>query len=199
MLHKNLTANQGDPIYQKGAIMRKVLTPVFLIFLLVAAWPFQAYSEPINPLASGVETTLEQTVRSEPTYPISTDVETTRQRTVRPLIAGPEELKMWQVEEYAPNGYSSWEFGKHVDAGPLLPDGSAVGTYNPIETLLTFFSMSDIHITDKESPAQLLYSGVTGTFGDTDISDYSPIILSTTHVLDAAVQTINVLHTPDTL
>ena len=102
---------------------------------------------------------------------------------------------MWQVEEYALYGYSSWEFGKPVDAGPILPDGSAVGAYNPIETLLTFFSISDIHITDKESPAQLLYSGVTGTFGDTDLSDYSPIILSTTHVLDAAIQTINVLHT----
>ena len=69
----------------------------------------------------------------------------------------------------------------------------------PAETLLTFFSMSDIHITDKESPAQALYSGVTGTFGNTNTSAYSPIILSTTHVLDAAVQTINALHEPDAL
>ena len=61
-----------------------------------------------------------------------------------------------------------------------------------------FFSMSDIHIVDKESPAQALYAGLTGTFGNTNTSAYSPIILSTTHVLDAAVQTINALHTSPT-
>jgi hypothetical protein len=36
-IHKNLTTNQGDPVYQKGEIMRKVVTPVFLLFLFVAA------------------------------------------------------------------------------------------------------------------------------------------------------------------
>ncbi len=51
-------------------------------------------------------------------------------------------------------------FGAGVDAGPLLPDGSAVGEYNPVETLLTFFSMSDIHIVDKESPAQAIYGAL---------------------------------------
>ena len=111
--------------------MQRLITPLFLLLLVVAALPFQAFSEPIHPLASGVETALEQTVRSGPTYPISTDVETTRQRTVRPLIAGPKELKMWQVEEYALYGYSSWYFGHPVDDGPLLPDGSAVGAHNP--------------------------------------------------------------------
>jgi len=87
-------------------------------------------------------------------------------------------------------------FGAGVDAGKLLPDGSLVGQYNPVETLLTFFSMSDIHIVDKESPAQAIYGAFASPagFGETNTSAYSPIMLSTTQVLDAAVQTINVLH-----
>ena len=64
--------------------------------------------------------------------------------------------------------------------------------------LLTFFAISDIHITDKESPAQPIYPGWSALFGPSshrlDAGSYSPIILSTTHVLDAAVQTINALH-----
>ena len=59
MIHKNLTTNRGDPIYQKsepnypaasfgvwtgGAIMRKVVLPVFLLFLFVAASPFRGYA-----------------------------------------------------------------------------------------------------------------------------------------------------------
>ena len=56
--------------------------------------------------------------------------------------------------------------------------------------------MSDIHIVDKESPAQAIYGALNASsgFGETNTSAYSPIMLSTTHVLDAAVQTINVLH-----
>jgi len=73
-------------------------------------------------------------------------------------------------------------------------------------TLLTFFTMSDVHISDKESPARPPYFGYR--FPNPEIinplnglpqpagnsSCYSGIILSTTQVLDAAVQTINYLH-----
>ena len=178
MIHKNLTRNQSDPVYKKGRIIQKVITPLFLLFLFVAALPFQGY-------AAG-------------TYPISTDVQTTRDRTVRPvsLPVNTTPLKIDQVEQYAPNGYSSWVFGPGVEAGPRLPDGSQVGAHSPVETLLTFFSMSDIHIVDKESPAQAIYGALNppSGFGETNTSAYSPVMLSTTHVLDAAVQTINVLH-----
>jgi len=61
---------------------------------------------------------------------------------------------------------------------------------------LSFFSMSDIHITDKESPAQVPFFGWSAPFhgGGLFASAYSPIMRSTTHVLNAAVQTINSLH-----
>jgi hypothetical protein len=177
VIHKTLTTNQDDPIYQKSGLMRKVVFSVFLLFLFITAFPFKGYP-------------------AEPTYPIFTDVKTTRERTVSPVkIPDASEITIGEVDQYQALGYSHWSFGDGVDYGSILPDGSPVGTYNQAETLLTFFSISDIHITDKESPAQALYGGVVlGTFGNTNISAYSPIILSTTHVHDAAVQTINALH-----
>jgi hypothetical protein len=175
-IRKNLTAYQRGPFPQEGGVIRRVFALVFLLFLFVAALPFPGYP-------------------AEPTYPINADVRTTRDRTVRPVaIPGAPEITIERVDKYNDYGYSHWEFGAPVDYGLLLPDSTVPVTPTAVETLLTFFSISDIHITDKESPAQLLYSGVTGTFGDTDTSAYSPVILSTTHVLDAAVQTINVLH-----
>jgi hypothetical protein len=177
MIQKKITANRDNSCYKKSEFTRTVITPVLIILLFVAAIPFYAYP-------------------GEPTYPIAPDVYTTRQQTVRPVsIPGAPHLAITEVAQYAPAGYSSYTLGAGVDAGPLLPDGSEPGTYNPTETLLTFFSISDTHITDKESPAQLLFLGLPGTFGAASLPAYSPIMLSTTHVLDAAVQTINVLHT----
>jgi|WetSurMetagenome_2_1015567.scaffolds.fasta_scaffold00013_69 metallophosphoesterase (TIGR03768 family) len=178
MISQKPAISPGGSICRKSKLMRKASIQVFLLFLVVAALPFLAYAEP--------------------TYPISEDVRTTRQRTVHPasITDTPPYLKIYQVARYGTRGYSSWRFGRGVDAGPLLPDGSPVGSYASGERLLTFFSMSDIHIVDKESPAQAIYSAkMPGTgFGETNTSAYSPIMMSTTHVLDAAVQTINALH-----
>ena len=148
MIQKNLTTNQGNSANHKSKIMQKwVPQEIFLLFLFVAVLPFQGYAAPPP---------------SNPTYPINPDVKTTRQQTVRPVsIAGAKVLTISQVSQYEPNGYSWWNMGAGVDAGPLLPDGSAVGAHHEVESLLTFFSMSDVHITDKESPAQALYAGVT--------------------------------------
>ena len=55
---------------------------------------------------------------------------------------------------------------------------------------MNFFIITDIHITDKESPAQAIYLGLK----DGISSAYSAVMLYTTHVLDAAVQTINAIH-----
>jgi hypothetical protein len=181
MVNKHVTGKQRHPLSQLGELTRKSASAASLLFMLLATLP---------------------SLGADPTYPISPDVETTRQRTVRPLPL-PEErpyLTITEVDRYGPRGYSGWTFGDPVDAGASMPDGSAVGTYYPTATLLTFFSISDIHIVDKESPAQAIY-GVLGPqqtpplgFGNVNTSAYSPIMLSTTQVLDAAVQTINALH-----
>ncbi|HEY3275216.1 MAG TPA: TIGR03768 family metallophosphoesterase [Syntrophorhabdaceae bacterium] len=176
LAHGNPAGQEKSPVLRKGNIVREAVTLLFLLFLFVTTLPLQGST-------------------AEPTYPISPDVQTTRQRTVRPVsIPGAPELTIGQVDQYAAAGYSSWEFGAPVDYGLLLPDGTVPATPTPAETLLNFFSISDTHITDKESPAQMLYLGLLGTFGNTNTPLYSPVILSTTHVLDAAVQTINILH-----
>ena len=69
--------------------------------------------------------------------------------------------------------------------------------------LLNFFTITDIHITDKESPNQLIYlQQLKDKYPEHPIhrqatSVYSPIMPYTTHVLDAVVQTVNGLNRED--
>jgi hypothetical protein len=144
-----------------------------------------------------------------PSYPVTENVYTTLDRTVIP-IAPPSPypntiLLPSQVSVYTSNGYGKWDSDglpfpfirpdmQTGDVGPSVPDPEAT-------PLLSFFTMSDIHIADKESPAQCNYLGynypeVTTPGGQPvgNSSAYSAVILYTTHVLDAAVQTINTLH-----
>ncbi len=151
-----------------------------------------------------------------PTYPITAQVFTTLDKTVIPRTSPPlgpyATLLPCQVSQYATNGYGVWkqDAGGYPTGLPfpyLRPDMQNPPVIVPSPgpdplgaTLLTFFSISDIHITDKESPAQVPYVGYQfpspmtpqGPAGNS--SAYSAIILSTTQVLDAAVQTINALH-----
>jgi len=124
---------------------------------------------------------------------------TTRQQTVRPLALPPDTRQICpsNVPLYKVYGYSAWQLGPGVDEGRkfnLMPAGYT-GAINAAR-LLSFFSLSDIHLTDKESPAQLAWFGWNARFGAGGLfaSAYSPIMRSTTHVLDAAVKTVNGLH-----
>ena len=124
---------------------------------------------------------------------------TTRQQTVRPLAipADTRQITLKDVPLYKLYGYSAWQLGPGVDEGRkfnLMPAGYT-GATNAAR-LLSYFSMSDVHIDDKESPAQLPWFGWSAPFGAGGlfVCAYSPINLSTTHVLDAAVKTINGLH-----
>lgn len=134
----------------------------------------------------------------EPDYPIDSLVLTTVDRTVLPVgvPSTSPALDPDQVANFSEYGYGVWGFGeglayeKRLD---LMPDGYTPGSDTNAEKLLTFFAMSDIHITDKESPAQVVYYGYKWGV----ISGYSPAMLYTTHTLDAAVQTVNALHKED--
>jgi metallophosphoesterase (TIGR03768 family) len=128
-------------------------------------------------------------------YPIAAEVMTTRQRTVVPdaIPAGAEKIRPDEIAKFKQNGYGSWHYGpglelvKRLD---LMPTGyTGVGAAHAAR-LLNFFAMTDVHISDKESPAQAVLYGLAGGVS----SGYSPIMLYTTHVLDAAVQTVNALH-----
>jgi metallophosphoesterase (TIGR03768 family) len=133
-----------------------------------------------------------------PAYPISADVLTTLDQMVlpTPLPPGTKTLLPCQVSQYATNHFGEWTNGAgYAFVRPDMQTGDVVpSTPDPLATtLVTFFTMSDIHIDDKESPAQVPYYGYeNGPLANS--SSYSAIILYTTHVLDAAVQTVNALH-----
>ena len=132
-------------------------------------------------------------------WPIAKEVYTTAQQQVLPigLSADTPQINPRDVPLYAQYGYSAWRTGAGLpyDKRTELAPGYT-GAPNAAR-LLSFFAMTDIHITDKESPAQAIYVGWSAPYGPASAgqsSAYSPVILSTTQVLDAAVQTINALH-----
>lgn len=124
---------------------------------------------------------------------------TTRQQTVIPvaLPANTTLICASAVSNYATYGYSSWQYGPGEDAGQqFLKSANDTQNYTPVTNaarLLHFFALTDTHITDKESPNQaVVISYLAGKGGNS--SAYSPVILYTTHVLDAAVKAANALH-----
>ena len=128
-------------------------------------------------------------------YPISSDVFTTRQKAVVSDLTpwGLDTIFPYEVSKYKQNGYGSWHYEPGVDSGKrldLMPTTYSDTSVTNTAKLLNFFTMSDIHITDKETPAQAVYYGSKWDI----ISGYSPAMLYTTHVLDSAVQTINAIH-----
>lgn len=123
---------------------------------------------------------------------------TTAQRQILPvgLPADTPPIRPSDLPGYAKYGYTAWQFGpglpnvKRADLAPAYR-----GAPNAAR-LLSFFSISDIHITDKESPAEAPYFGWSAPFHAQGLysSSYSPIMLSTTQVLDAAIRTVNALN-----
>ena len=138
------------------------------------------------------------TVSDQEGYPIAPEVRTTRDRTVvpDPIPAGAETIFPFELAKYQQNGYGKWHYGPGLPAEKRLdlmpPTYSARAAANAAK-LARFFVITDIHVTDKESPAQLLVFGFRG--GTPEV--YSGVMLYTPHVLDAAVQTINALHEED--
>jgi metallophosphoesterase (TIGR03768 family) len=141
----------------------------------------------------GSNTTATQVAK----WPISKNVFTTAQQQILPVpvSATAPVLNPRDIELYSEFGYTAWQSGPplpHTVWKTIAPDYS--GAPNAAR-LLSFFSMTDVHIADKESPAQPLYIGWIAENGTGyNTSAYSPILLATSHVLDAAIQTINAIH-----
>ncbi len=131
-------------------------------------------------------------------YPIDSTVVTTLDRTVIPVAVPSTSptILPYEVSQYSDYGYGNWEFGeglryeKRLDL--LSPENNS-SSATISGKLLRFFDMTDIHISDEETPTQAIFFGYLGG----QSSGYSPVMLSTTQVLDAAVQTINALHKED--
>ena len=144
-------------------------------------------------------------------YPISSEVSTTRQKTIMPDPTPSVTILLDEVSKYKQYGYGTWKDGKGIDGGKrtdIMPAGYTGASATKKAKLLNFFTITDIHITDKESPSQLIYlqqliyptllPAPFDRLGHNPwswmTSVYSPVMLYTTHVLDAAVQTVNALH-----
>jgi len=137
-------------------------------------------------------------------YPIAADVFTTQQKTVSPVALSliTTQIPVADLTLYEVFGYSAWQEGPGlslVKRTDIMPAGYSGASVTNTGRLLNFFSMSDVHLADKESPAQGNYYGWTAAFGSGAsgsyaIAAYSPIICYMTQVLDAAVQTVNAIH-----
>jgi len=144
-------------------------------------------------------------------WPIDSDVVTTTDRVLSfPMPAQPahpgsgtglylSELPL--IQEYREYGYGDWQFsteGLQIEPRyDLMPADfpAIVASLTRIERFANFFAITDIHITDKEAPNQLIYLQQEDPINSgVNTSIYSPVMMSTTHVLDAAIQTVNVLH-----
>jgi metallophosphoesterase (TIGR03768 family) len=131
------------------------------------------------------------------TYPVEHPVLTTLDSTVVPVPLPPNTPKVLpnDVAKYLQYGYGAWQAGgglgfqRRLDLMPPAYKGASDRKSAP---LLRFFAMTDVHITDAQSPAQAIYFGLQPRPGMQ--AAYSPIIPYTTHVLDAAVQTANALN-----
>jgi metallophosphoesterase (TIGR03768 family) len=123
---------------------------------------------------------------------------TTAQRVIvpDPLPAGAKKILPCELAQYAENGYGNWSYAPGLPPErrlDLLPAGHDEAAATPAARLLRFFTISDIHITDVQSPAQAILFGYKGFLS----SAYSGVMLYTHHVLDAAVRTVNALHDAD--
>lgn len=139
-------------------------------------------------------------------YSIDATVLTTRQRTVMlsqsfSSTILPKDLQ--NISAYDGSGYGVWSYGNGLQAvlrTDIMSNGYIFPSDNKPVKLLKFFAITDIHITDKESPSQVIYlqpANILGFEAKVGTSAYSPVILYSTHVLDAAIQTVNALHKQD--
>lgn len=143
-------------------------------------------------------------------YPINPDtVKKTTERMLafkftKPPVSSPKSklglhpTELSQVWEYDRFGYGQYWLANGLPVVPrydLLANSQNYPAPTKRKRLAHFFAITDIHITDKEAPNQLIYiQQADSKNGSRMTSIYSPVISYTTQVLDAAIQTINALH-----
>jgi metallophosphoesterase (TIGR03768 family) len=157
----------------KSNISIYLLAMISFLFLLNSGCDLNNYDN--NPTSS-VHTTLDRTIVPDNVTAIPT-------------------VRIDNPADFSKYGYGKWHWGpgltcqKRLD---LMPSEYNYASATKAATLLRFFTITDIHITDKESPAQgIFFAPFAGSNG---ISCYAPLMLYSTQLFDATVQTINKLN-----
>lgn len=107
--------------------------------------------------------------------------------------------QLCQIPDYDRLGYGKWIYVDWplplVQRTDIMPAGYTAASVTQKAKLMNFFAMTDIHITDKEAPNQLirLQQSLPGYAGQNS-SIYSGVMMYTPQVFDAAIQTANALH-----
>ena len=148
-----------------------IVTGIFMLF----NFGCRKDDSPVDPAGSGAYTTLERTI------------------IPNTITTFPPPIYAYEISKYNLYGYGGWEYGPGVPCQKrldIMPAGYSSQSVTKAADLLRFFTMSDIHLSDKETPTQAIYSG----YKNVNLSCYSGAMLLTTQVLNAAVKTINVLN-----
>ncbi len=133
-------------------------------------------------------------------YPISSDVYTTRVRAIVPdsVTSTVSPIYPWEPSKFKENNYGRWHYVPGVDHGKnsgIMPDSYDVSSATNIASLLSLFTITDTHVYDKESPSQPFYFLTQHLSAEMNgIPAITYTMLYTTHILDAAIQTLNALH-----
>ncbi|WP_295456615.1 TIGR03768 family metallophosphoesterase [uncultured Thiodictyon sp.] len=132
-------------------------------------------------------------------YPIRPQVATTLEAMISfpTTLPGLSKPQICEVDQYTKFGYGNWTLGSPRPLVPrtdIMPAHYGSASAGRKVKFIHFFSFSDIPITDKEAPNQLIHFQQIERFAYNNTSIYSPVMMYTTHVLDAAVQTVNALH-----
>lgn len=149
----------------------------------------------ISRLGAATRSAVGQNAAGE--FPIDPDVLTTAERTIVVGATPTAKVEVFELAKYDEHGFGKWTYGapdKPVTRLDLMPSAYDAAAVDQKHRLLKFFSISDIHITDKEAPNQGIYIQRLHPEISVTQSLCSGVMLYTTHVLDAAVQTVNAMH-----
>lgn len=118
----------------------------------------------------------------------TTKLVNTTERTVVPVDPGTNQtITPANLSIYHYNGFGEWTYGAGVPITVRDDIAGGMSASGEGTQLLSFAAISDIHITDEESPVQVIALGYLSPFP----SAYSPVSMYSTQVLNAAVKTIN--------
>ena len=131
-------------------------------------------------------------------YNISQDVQTTRVHTLSEVNYTPDpNIKVTDVKGLLESEYGRLEKSEgeeHLLDKSLLAEPDNYSLPSSRKSLLFFAQISDIHLTDVQSPMRAVYGFVSGNG-----SAYRPYSIYSTHVLNSMIQTINAIHKKEKL